>query len=70
MNFVIDLVSFSGRVSERGIQRSVVRFLMGTSNFFLFPTLVTRRKKDLPLVLFWLRILDFIFRGSVLGFDH
>ena len=33
------------RASERGIRRSEVRFLMGTQNFFLCPTLVTRRKK-------------------------
>ena len=39
----------SGRASERGIQRSEVRFLMGTRNFFLCPTLVTRRKKHLSL---------------------
>ena len=39
----------SGRASERGIQRSEVRFLMGTRYFFLCPTLVTRRKKHLSL---------------------
>ena len=42
----------SGRASERGIQRSEVRFLMGTQNFFLCPTLVTRRKKHLSLFLY------------------
>ena len=35
----------SGRASERGIRRSEVRFLMGTQNFFLCPTLVTRLTK-------------------------
>ena len=34
MNFVMWL---SGRASERGIQRSEVRFLMGTQNFFFVP---------------------------------
>ena len=42
----------SGRASERGIQRSEVRFLMGTQNFFLCPTLVTRRKKHISLFLY------------------
>ena len=42
----------SGRASERGIQRSEVRFLMGTQNFFLCPTLVPRRKKHLSLFLY------------------
>ena len=41
MNFLIWL---SGRASERGIQRSEVRFLMATQIFFLCHTLVTRRK--------------------------
>ena len=46
MNFVIDLAhrEVSGRASERGIRRSEVRFLMGTQNFFLCPTLATRQK--------------------------
>ena len=40
----------SGRTSERGIRRSEIRFLLGTQNFFLCPTLVTRRwKKHLSL---------------------
>ena len=40
----------SGRASERGIRRSEIRFLLGTQNFFLCPTLVTRRwKKHLSL---------------------
>ena len=35
--------------------RSEVRFLIGTQNFFLCPTLVTRRKKDIfsKLIYFW-----------------
>ena len=32
------------RTSERGIRRSEIRFLMENQNFFLFPTLATRRK--------------------------
>ena len=34
----------SGRALERRIRRSEVRFLMGTQNFFLCPTPVTRQK--------------------------
>ena len=55
INFVIDLahrrgsVAQSCRASERGIRRSEVRFLMGTQNFFLFPTLVTRRKTSFSI---------------------
>ena len=40
----VESLWLSGRASERGIRRSEVRFLMGTQNFFLCPTLVTRRK--------------------------
>ena len=50
MNFVIDLAHCGVygsvvRASERGIQRSEVRFLMATQNFFLCPTLVTQGQK-------------------------
>ena len=38
------LLLLSGRASEREIRRSDFRFLIGTQNFFLCPTLVTRRK--------------------------
>ena len=44
MNFVIEPLWLSGKASERWIQRSEVRFLMGTQIFFLCPTLVTRWK--------------------------
>ena len=36
----------------------------GDLEFFPLPHARDKTKKDLPLVLFWLRILDFIFRGS------
>ena len=57
MNFVIDLAHCGVygsvvRASERGIQRSEVRFLMATQNFFLCPTLVTRRTKNIFLCFF------------------
>ena len=42
----------------------------GDLEFFPLSHARDKTKKDLPLVLFWLRILDFISRGSVLGFDH
>ena len=41
----------SGRASECRILRSEVRFLMGTQNFFLCPTLVTRQKTSLSISL-------------------
>ena len=56
-NFVIDL-AYRGvcglvfRASERGIRGSEVRFRMGTQNFFLCSTLVTRRKKNIFLYFF------------------
>ena len=37
--------SLCGSEVEHRIQRSEVRFFMGTQNFFLCPTLVTRQKK-------------------------
>ena len=49
MNFVIDLITveslwLSSRALEHGIWRSEVGFLIGYSEFFLCPMLVTRRK--------------------------
>ena len=38
--------------SEHGIRRSEVRFLMGTQNFFLCPTLWQDKKKHLSLFLY------------------
>ena len=47
-----DFNSYNYNASERGIRRSEIRFLMGTQHFFLCPTLVTRRKKNIFL---WLQ---------------
>ena len=52
MGLVHHRVSFSGRASERGFQRSEVRFLMrNNGKFFLCTTLVTRRKPSFSISL-------------------
>ena len=47
-----DFNSYNYNASERALRRSEIRFLMGTQHFFLCPTLVTRRKKNIFL---WLQ---------------
>ena len=43
------MVELVGKVSERGIRRSEVRFLMGNLGVFLCPTFVARRKASFSI---------------------
>ena len=54
------------RASERGIRRSDVRFLKGTRNFFLCPTLVTKRKASFPISLLSSKLTIFLILNTIL----
>ena len=43
------MVELVGKVSERGIRRSEVRFLVGNLGVFLCPTFVARRKASFSI---------------------
>ena len=45
------MVELVGKVSERGIRRSEVRFLMGNLGVFLCPTFVARRKVSFSILI-------------------